>query len=133
MRKNTEALMGMKVEGIVRDPRIKGIPRKVAIYSTRTNFAGGSIDVLLSPAINDVVITNADPRGIKKMGSLRHKTQHIWVNFIMAEAAKAIERGENPNEILTKDYINENKLIKINIPHGHDRLRRNKRNDQGII
>ena len=133
MRKNTEALMGMKVDGIVRDSRIKGIPKKVAIYSTRTNFAGGSIDVLLSPAINDVVITNADPRGIKKMGSLRNKTQHIWVNFIMAEAAKAIERGEDPNQILTPSYIRDNKLIKIDIPHGHYRLRRYKNNDKGII
>jgi phosphoribosylpyrophosphate synthetase len=133
MRKNTEALMGMKVEGIVRDAKIKGIPKKVAIYSTRTNFAGGSIDVLLSPAINDVIITNADPRGPKKMGSLRHKSQKVWVNFIMAEAAKAIERGEDPNEVLTKEYIREHRLIKVDIPHGHDRLTRYKRNDEGII
>jgi len=133
MRINTEALMGMKVEGIVRDPKIKGTPNKVVVYATRTNFAGGSIDVLSSPAIDDLIITNADPRGPKKMGTLRHKSQKIWVNFIMAEAAKAVERGETPNSILTPDYIKENNLLKIDIPHGHDRLRRLKNKKKGII
>jgi hypothetical protein len=122
MRKNVEVLRGGSLDGLVRDKKIQGKPARVAVYAARTNFSGNSVNILSSPAIDDVIITNADPRGIKNAGELDRKLQMLWINFMMAEAAKAVERGEDPNAILTPDYIRRRNLLKIEIPHGHERF-----------
>jgi len=122
IRKNIEVFRGGSLEGLVRDPRIKGIPQRVAVYATRTNFAGNSVRILSSPAIDDVVITNSDPRGMRNLGEIDTKTQMLWINFMMAEAAMAVERGENPNDLLTPNYIRSKRLLRVDIPHGHHSL-----------
>lgn len=122
MRRNIEALRGIKSDNLVRDPELNGKPTRVAVYATRTNFAGNSIRILSSSAIDDVIITNADPRGIRNVGELDLKTQMIWINFMLGEAAKAVEQGIDPMEILTPAYIRENDLLKIKIPHEHRSL-----------
>lgn len=119
MSKNIEALVGMQSEELVRDSRIKGTPAGIAVVATRTNFAGNSIDILSSDAIDYVVITNSDPRGFRNLGDLDQKTIQIWINFMMADAARCVERGQNPNSLLTYDYIRKNDLVKIAVPHGH--------------
>jgi len=119
MRINIEALCGNNSEKLQRDSRIKGKPKRIAVYATRTNLAGNSRQILSTPLINDIVVTNADPRVKANLGLLDHKTQILWTNFIMAEAAKAVERGDDPNTILTADYIRRRKLLRIDLPHGH--------------
>jgi len=133
MQKNVELLRGIEIEGIIRDPRIKGTPKRVAVYATRTNFAGNSPDILNSHHIDDVIITNADPRGIRNLGALDQKTQMIWINFLMGEAVKAVEKGEDPNDVLTQDYIRKNRLLKIETPHGHSRFTDQRYEGRGII
>ena len=119
MRKNIAVLRGVSIEGLERDPRIRGNPARVAAYATRTNFAGNSVKILSSPAIDDLVITNADPRAFKNLGQLDNKAQMIWINFMMAEAAKAVEAGKDPNLVLTPQHIRNSDLLRIEIPHGH--------------
>ncbi len=119
MSKNIEALVGMASDDLVRDSRIKGTPSGIAVVATRTNFAGNSIDILSSDAIDYVVITNSDPRGFRNLGDLDQKTIQIWINFMMADAARCVERGQDPNSLLTYDYIKQNDLVKIAVPHGH--------------
>ncbi|MAF99155.1 MAG: hypothetical protein CMH61_00940 [Nanoarchaeota archaeon] len=132
MRKVFEVFRGQTLEGLVRDPKIRGTPARIAAYAARTNFAGNSVDILSSPAIDDVVITNSDPRGLRNIGELDRKLQMLWINFMMAEAAKANERGEDPSSILTPDYIREHDLLRVEVPHGHERFIRNGRKS-GII
>jgi hypothetical protein len=110
---------------------IKGVPEKVAVYATRTNFAGNSTNVLSSDSIDYVVITNSDPRGGKNLQRLHQKTFQIWINFLMADAARCVERGEDPNEIITPQYMAENELLKILVPHGH--VRASSRNGRRIM
>ncbi len=119
MERNIQALSGMNIDGIVRDPKIRGKPAKVVVYATRTNFAGASTKILTTPAIDHIVITNADPRGYNNTGPIYNKTQMIWINFMMAEAARAVERGEDPNAILTPEYIRDHDFLKVDVPHGH--------------
>ncbi len=107
---------------LVIDPRLKGRPKRNAFIATRTNFAGESIRILSTPSLDDLVITNADPRGVSNLGILDEKTQVLWINFVMAEAAKALETGSDPNESLTPNNIRDGELLKIYIPHGHKTL-----------
>ncbi len=119
MRTNIEVLRGIDKSKLKRDPRIVGTPRRVAVYATRTNFAGNSRTILSSDVIDDIVITNADPRAAYYMKELYAKTQTLWINFIMGEAAKALERGQDPNDVLTTDFIRSRCLLKVDVPHGH--------------
>jgi hypothetical protein len=122
MRVNLEALRGIFSKKVIRDPRIKGTPAKVAIYASRTNFTPGSVDVLGAPAIDDILIADGDPRALANMSGLNTKTQVLWINSYMAEAAKAVERGEDPNDNLTPDKILQAGLLDIMIPRSHERL-----------
>ncbi len=119
MRRNIAALRGVSIDGLERDCRIRGNPARVVAYATRTNFAGNSVSILSSQAIDDLVITNADPRAWKNLGQMDSKTQMIWINFMMAEAAKAVEAGIDPNSILTPTRIRNLDLLKIETSHGH--------------
>jgi len=117
--KNIEALCGGTVEGLERDPRIKGKPASVTVYTTRTNLAGNSRDVLATPFIDHLLIANGDPRAFSRLGSLAWKTQMPYINFLMAEAAKCAERGVDPNSILTPSFIRSSHLLRVERPHGH--------------
>ncbi|PIN74001.1 hypothetical protein COV20_02715 [Candidatus Woesearchaeota archaeon CG10_big_fil_rev_8_21_14_0_10_45_16] len=119
MSSNIDVLYGITLEGLSRDPRIRGTPNKVSVITTRTNFGGESVGVLSNPRIEDVIVTNADPRGFKRMGRLSDKTSIVYINFLMAEAAKAIERGEDPNAVLTAGFIKDNRLLKVEAAHDH--------------
>ncbi len=101
------------------DPRIKGKPRKIAFYATRTNFAGDSIRILSRPTIDDIIITNADPRGVAEKGKLDRKTQFLWINFMLAEGAMCLEQGINPDKVLTPEYIRKKNLLFVDFPHAH--------------
>lgn len=122
MQNNIAVLRGEQVPGLKLDSRIKGRPRKVAVYATRTNFSGISVQTLGSKFIDDIILTNADPRAMDNWQELDQKAQVLWINFLMAEAAKAVERGEDPNKLLTPDYIRSRNLLRISIPHGHKSL-----------
>jgi hypothetical protein len=122
MSVNLQALRGMFSDKVIRDPRIQGTPARIAIYASRTNFTSSSVDVLGSPAIDDILIADGDPRALANMSGLNTKTQVLWVNSYMAEAAKAVERGKDPNEILTPDRILQSDLLDIMIPRSHERL-----------
>ncbi|MBI2112695.1 hypothetical protein HYT52_04130 [Candidatus Woesearchaeota archaeon] len=119
MGRNIEALCGGTVEGLERDPRIKGKPASVTVYTTRTNLAGYSRDVLGTPFIDHLLIANGDPRAFSRLGSLAWKTQMPYINFLMAEAAKCAERGVDPNSILTPSFIRSSHLLRVERPHGH--------------
>ncbi|MFA6462274.1 MAG: hypothetical protein WCV90_08485 [Candidatus Woesearchaeota archaeon] len=122
MRNNLQVLRGIHLEGLVRDPIIKGSPRKVVAMATRTNFAGNSRLILESGVIDDLVITNADPRGLRNLNELDRKTMGVWINFVMGEAGMALERGEDPDAVLTTSYIRDHQLMHIEVPHGHYRF-----------
>ncbi len=128
--KNLSALLygATQFKGIElrRDPRIKGTPKKLVFYATRTNFASNSIKILSSPTIDDLIVTNADPRGYVGKGQLDRKTQFPWINFMLAEAAMCLEQGINPDDILTPNYIREKRLLKVDFPHAHKLLRMEK-------
>ena len=120
MEANLRVLAGINGGTVVRDPRIKGRPRRIAVYATRTNFSGDAVDRLSeSDVIDDVAITNADARAWADVGELDANAQQLWINFMMGAAAKAAEQGLDPNTILTPDYIRDNKLLFIGLPHGH--------------
>ncbi|MDP2749201.1 MAG: hypothetical protein Q8O89_00020 [Nanoarchaeota archaeon] len=124
---NIDVIRGIRHEGIVMDSKIKGKPKKIVVYATRTNFGGDSVDILSTPSIDDIVITNADPRGWYGTRELDIKTQMLWMNFMMADAAKAIEAGQDPYEVLTADHIREKDLLRIQTDHGHkDRVGKTK-------
>ena len=118
-RRCVETLRGFQQMGMERDQRIHGVPRTVANYASRSNFVPEAVNALSTPAINDVIITNADPRGWLNSGELDCKLQQIWINFVMGAAAKAVERGESPSSVLTTSYIRSNKLLRIELPHLH--------------
>jgi len=132
MRNNVYVLRGGHLDNLVRDPLLKGNPRRVVTMATRTNLAGNSRLILGSPVIDDIILTNADPRALRNLNELDHKTQSIWINFVMAEAAMALERGENPSTVLTPKYIHDHQLMRVEVPHGHYRFSESD-SGQGVV
>ncbi len=126
MQRNIEVLRGVYKGDMRRDERLLGTPERVLIYATRTNFTHKAVDVLSSKSIDGIVITNSDARGFTNFGMLEHKTLQIYINFMMATAAKCLERGEDPNRVLTPEFIRENDLLKVDLPHGLRHHRGNK-------
>lgn len=55
---------------------------------------------------------------LSEKGSLIPCSQ-IWINFMMADAAKCFERGQDPDTLQKYDYIKQNDLVKAAVPHGH--------------
>jgi phosphoribosylpyrophosphate synthetase len=134
MKANTAILRGKSDDGkTVRDESLKGTPAKVVVYATRTNFAGISRDMLAADVIDYIVITNSDPRGLRDLGKLDQKTFQIWINFLMADAARCVERGDDPNKVLTPEYMEEEDLIKIEVPHGNNILKDRTNGRHGIF
>ncbi len=119
MQKNIEVICGSEVEGMTRDPRITGTPRRVVVYATRSRLSETARNVLSTPAVNDIVLTGLDARVTHNIGQLGRKTVVLWGNFLFGAAAKALERGEDPNLVLTPDYIRSNSLMDYHIPRSH--------------
>ncbi len=117
MENNVKAIRSSSAEGL-RDPKLQGNLKRVAVFATRSNLDNSAIRVLQSSYIDDIVVTNADPRAREGMRILT-KTQLMWINFVIGAAAIAVESGKHPNDILTPDYIRTKKLIRMELPHGH--------------
>jgi phosphoribosylpyrophosphate synthetase len=127
-----DVLMNGNYKGVERDPSLKGDPAQVAAYVTRTNGSPDMVMNLSRPSLSHFVTTNADARVLSptRQRELSQKLQILWINFLLAQAAMAVEAGEDPNVRITPELIRENALLRIEKPHGH---KARERSDRGII
>ena len=98
-----------------------------------SNILRGSLrNLKRTSSIDDIIITGADPRGMRNVGELYTKTQNIRINFLMAEAARALEMNKLPEEHLSAEFIRSRDLLYVERKQGHHSLQKQRRT-RGII
>jgi len=117
VKSNISAIRGNPAANIL--VKIPGRPRKVLVYASRSNLEPTALTVLQDPAIDHLVLTNADDRAVERLKPLADRSQVLFINFLMAQAAMAVEEGKDPNDLLTVDYIRERNLLYLWQHEGH--------------
>jgi len=117
VRSNISAIRGNPAANL--RVNIPGRPRKVLVYASRSNLEATALSVLQDPAIDHLVLTNADDRAVERLKPLAGCSQVLFINFVMAQAARALEEGKDPNDVLTTRYIQEHNLLYLWQHEGH--------------